>query len=134
MKKQIFVNLVVFDLLKSAEFYTQLGFSPNPKFSDESAKCMVWSEEIFLMIMSAERFKTFATKPLADTKNNLAGLFALSVENFEQVNKIVDAGLKAGGKEPKPMIDNGFMKLRTIEDYDGHTWEIFYMDESKFPP
>ena len=42
-------------------------------------------------------------------------------------------GLKAGGAEPSEMRDYGFMQQRTIEDFDGHTWEIFYMDISKFP-
>ena len=25
------------------------------------------------------------------------------------------------------------MQQRTIEDLDGHTWEVFYMDVTKFP-
>jgi uncharacterized protein len=133
MKSQVFINLFVKDLNRSADFYTQMGFTINPAFSDDSAKCLVWSEEIFLMIMTHERFKTFATKPLADTKTNLAGIFALSVDSFDNVNKITDNALKAGGTEPKPLQDHGFMQLRTVEDFDGHTWEIFFMDMSKFP-
>lgn len=133
MRSQVFINLAVTNLEKSAEFYLKMGFSVNPSFSDDSAKCMVWSEEIFLMIMTKERFKTFATKPLADTKGNLSGIFALSVESFEKVNQITDNALKAGGVEPKPLQDHGFMQLRTVEDFDGHTWEIFFMDMSKFP-
>ncbi len=133
MKSQIFINLAVKDLERSSAFYTQMGFTINPDFSDESAKCLVWSEEIFVMIMTHERFKSFATKPLADTKNNLAGLFALSVESLQKVNEIAEKALTGGGTEPKPMQDHGFMQLRTIEDFDGHTWEIFYMDMSKLP-
>ena len=133
MKSQVFINLAVKDLNKSTAFYTQMGFTINPTFSDDSAKCFVWSEEIFLMILTQERFKTFATKPLADTKNNLAGLFALSVDSFEKVNQVANNAIKAGGVEPKPLQDHGFMQLRTVEDFDGHTWEIFFMDMSKFP-
>jgi predicted lactoylglutathione lyase len=133
MEKQIFINLVVKDLEKSMNLYTQMGFTNNPQFSDESGKCMVWSENIFLMIMIDEKFKTFATKPIADTKNSLAGLFSLSVSSVDEVNKIVDNALLAGGIEPSEMKDYGFMQQRTIEDFDGHTWEIFYMDISKFP-
>lgn len=94
---------------------------------------MVWSETIFLMIMTEEKFKTFATKPIADTKNTLAGLFSLSMESLDDVHKCIDQGLAAGGIEPAEMKDYGFMQQRTIEDFDGHTWEIFYMDISKFP-
>jgi predicted lactoylglutathione lyase len=133
MNKQIFINLVVSDVVKSMEFYTALGFTNNPQFSDETAKCMVWSENIFVMIMTKEKFTTFATKPIADTKTNLAALFSLSVDSVDTINKIVADGLNAGGTEPSEMKDYGFMQQRSIEDFDGHTWEIFYMDISKFP-
>jgi len=131
--KQIFINLAVKDLQKSMDFYAALGFSNNPQFSDDTGKCMVWSENIFVMIMTHEKFKTFATKPVADTKSNLAGLFSLSVDSIDEVNNIVTNGLNSGGTEPNEMRDYGFMQQRTIEDPDGHTWEIFYMDITKFP-
>lgn len=131
--KQVFINLAVKDVEKSMHFYTQLGFTVNPQFSDDQAKCMVWSETIFLMILNHEKFKTFTNKPLADTKDRIAALFALSVESVDKVNEMVENGLAAGGTEPMPMTDYGFMQLRKIEDYDGHTWEIFFMDRAKMP-
>ncbi|MGJ1376321.1 VOC family protein [Sphingobacterium multivorum] len=131
--KQIFINLAVADVNKSMDFYTQLGFTNNPQFSDEQGKCMVWSEHIFVMLLSPDKFKTFTEKPLADTKKQIAGLFSLAVSGLDRVNEIVDKGLKAGGIEPTPMKDYGFMQQRSIEDFDGYTWEIFYMDMSKFP-
>jgi predicted lactoylglutathione lyase len=134
MAKQIFINLAVKDLQKSMDFYTALGFTNNPQFSDETGKCMVWSENIFVMIMTHEKFASFATKPLADTKLNLAAIFSLSVDSLDEVNNIMTNGLNAGGTEPAEMKDYGFMQQRTIEDFDGHTWEIFYMDITKFPP
>ncbi|MDQ3047348.1 MAG: glyoxalase/bleomycin resistance/extradiol dioxygenase family protein [Bacteroidota bacterium] len=133
MSKQIFINLAVKDLQKSLDFYTALGFTNNPQFSDDSGKCMVWCENIFVMLLTHEKFKIFATKPLADTKSKLAGLFSLSVASIDEVNNIMTTGLKAGGTEPNEPRDYGFMHQRTIEDFDGHTWEIFYMDMSKFP-
>lgn len=131
--KQVFINLAVADVKKSMAFYTQLGFEVNLQFCDDDSKCMVWSEHIFVMIMTHDKFKSFTNKPIADTKSHIAGLFALSVESVERVNEIVEKGLAAGGTEPMPMMDHGFMQLRKVEDYDGHTWEIFYMDMSKFP-
>ena len=133
MAKQVFINLAVKDLQKSMGFYTAMGFSNNPQFSDESGKCMVWSENIFVMIMTHEKFAGFATKPIADTKSNLAGLFSLSLDSIDEVNRLMTNGLKAGGIEPNEMKDYGFMQQRTIEDFDGHTWEFFYMDITKFP-
>jgi len=133
MAKQIFINLAVKDLKKSMAFYTALGFTNNPQFSDDAGKCMVWSESIFLMLLNHEKFSSFTTKPIADTKSNIAGLFSLSLESIEEVNNLMTNGLKAGGIEPNEMRDYGFMQQRTIEDFDGHTWEIFFMDMSKFP-
>lgn len=133
MAKQIFINLAVKDLQKSMDFYTALGFTNNPQFSDNAGKCMVWSDNIFLMLLTHEKFATFATKPIADTKSGLAGLFSLSLDSVEQVNTMMENGLKSGGVEPHEMRDYGFMQQRTIEDFDGHTWEIFFMDLSKFP-
>jgi uncharacterized protein len=133
MSKQIFINLAVSNLQKSFEFYTALGFTNNPQFSDDSGKCMVWSENIFVMLLSHEKFKTFATKPLADTKSGLAGLFSLSLNSVDEVNVMMTNGLNAGGIEPHPVRDYGFMIQRTIEDFDGHSWELFFMDMSKFP-
>jgi predicted lactoylglutathione lyase len=57
----------------------------------------------------------------------------MSVDSVEDVNRIVTNGLQSGGKEPSEMRDYGFMQQRTLEDFDGHTWEIFFMDISKFP-
>ncbi len=133
MAKQIFINLAVKDLEKSMAFYTALGFTNNSQFSDDAGKCMVWSESIFLMLLNHEKFSSFTTKPIADTKSNIAGLFSLSLESIEEVNNLMTNGLKAGGIEPNEMRDYGFMQQRTIEDFDGHTWEIFFMDMSKFP-
>ena len=133
MAKQVFINLAVKDLQKSMDFYTALGFTNNPQFSDDTGKCMVWSENIFVMILSHEKFKNFTVKPIADTKSAIAGLFSVSVDSVDEVNRIVESGLAAGGTEPNEMRDYGFMQQRTIEDPDGHTWEIFFMDISKFP-
>ena len=133
MARQIFINLAVKDLEKSKAFYTALGFTNNPQFSDDAGKCMVWSENIFVMLLTHEKFLNFATKPIADTKNAVAGLFSLSLDSVDEVHTVMTNGLNAGGIEPSEMKDYGFMQQRTIEDFDGHTWEIFYMDISKFP-
>lgn len=133
MSKQIFINLAVKDLEKSMALYTKMGFTNNPQFSDETGKCMVWSENIFVMLLTHDKFKVFTNKPIADTKNNIAALLSLSVESVDKMNEIVTNALSAGGIEPSEMKDYGFMQQRTVEDFDGHNWEIFFMDMSKFP-
>jgi predicted lactoylglutathione lyase len=133
MAKQIFINLAVKDVQKSMEFYTALGFTNNPQFSDDTGKCMIWCDNIFVMIMTHEKFAGFTTKPIADTKTNIAALFSLSVDSVDEMNTIMANGLNAGGTEPHELRDYGFMQQRAIEDFDGHTWEIFFMDMTKFP-
>ena len=133
MGKQIFINLAVQDLRKSMAFYTALGFKNNPQFSDDNGKCMVWSDNIFLMLLSQEKFQSFTKKPIANTKSSIAALLSLSLDSVAEVNQLVESGLNVGGIEPSEMRDYGFMVQRTIEDFDGHTWEIFYMDMSKMP-
>lgn len=133
MAKQIFINLAVKDVEKSMSFYSALGFTNNPQFSDANGKCMVWSDSIFVMILSHEKFASFATKPIADTKSNVTALYSLSLDSIDEVNTFMTNGLNAGGIEPHEMRDYGFMQQRTIEDFDGHIWEVFFMDMSKFP-
>lgn len=94
---------------------------------------MVWSDNIYVMLLSQEKFSSFITKPIADTKSTVAGLYSLSMESIDEVNNMMNSGLNAGGIEPIPARDYGFMQQRTLEDFDGHTWEIFYMDMNKMP-
>ena len=110
-----------------------MGFTVNPQFSDDTGKCMVWSEYIFVMLLTHEKFRNFTNKPIVDTKNGIAGIFSLSVHNADILNEIVSNAILAGGIEPNEMRDFGFMQQRTIEDFDGHIWEIFCMEMSKFP-
>ena len=133
MTKQLFVNLAVLDVEKSMNWYQSIGFENNPQFSDETAKCMVWSEHIYVMLLSHEKFQSFTSKPIADTKSSIAGLFSLSLGSNEEVDSMMAAGLNAGGIEPNEARDYGFMYQRTLEDFDGHTWEIFFMDMSQAP-
>src|SRR5690606_22167975 len=133
MTKKIFINLAVKDLEKSLAFYSALGFTNNPQFSDDTGKCMLWSEHIFVMLLSHEKFAQFTNKPIANTQTHITGLYSLSLESIDEVNAMMTKGLEAGGTEPNEMRDYGFMQQRTIEDPDGHTWEVFYMDMSKIP-
>ena len=133
MASQVFINLAVKDLERSLNFYTKMGFRNNPDFSDDNGKCMEWSENIFVMLLTHEKFMGFTKKPLADTKNHVAALYSLSVPSVDKMNEIVDHAVSAGGTEPSEMKDYGFMVQRSVEDFDGHTWEVFFMDMSKFP-
>lgn len=133
MKAQIFINLPVKDLKRSMDFYTAVGFTNNPMFTDETAACMAYSEEIYVMLLTHAKFNEFINKPIADTQTTTAVINALGLDSKERVDKTVEKALKAGGKEPREPADYGFMWQRSFEDPDGHFWEVFYMDMDKLP-
>jgi uncharacterized protein len=130
MTRQIFVNLPVKDLGKSIEFFTKLGFTFNPQFTDENATCMIVGENIFTMLLVENYFKTFTPKEICDTSKNAEVLVALSFESRADVDEIVTKAIAAGGTTYKEPQDLGFMYQHGFQDLDGHIWEIFFMEES----
>lgn len=133
MKKQVFINLPVTDLKKSMDFYTAIGFQNNPQFTDDTAACMFISEEIYVMLLTHKKFSEFIKKEIADSKKTTEVINALSMQNNDEVNEFADKAIAAGGIEPVEAKDYGFMYQRSVEDPDGHIWEVFYMDMSKIP-
>ncbi len=129
MIKQIFVNLAVTDLQKSIDFFTQLGFTFNPQFTDENATCMIIGDNIFAMLLVEKRFKDFTKKEIIDAHTHVEVLNAFSVGSREEVDALLEKALGAGGVEPVPAQDYGWMYSRDFHDLDGHVWEVFYMDE-----
>ncbi|WP_448606470.1 VOC family protein [Paenimyroides ceti] len=133
MSTQVFINLPVADLPKAIAFYTAIGFTNNPDFSDHTAACMVYSNEIFVMLLTHDKFKEFINRPMADARKTALVIHSLSMENMDKVNAFVEKAVAAGGKETMEPQDLGFMQQRSIEDLDGHLWEVFYMDMSAMP-
>ncbi|WP_418262633.1 VOC family protein [Flavobacterium faecale] len=133
MKKQVFINLPIADLKKAMDFYTAVGFINNPQFTDETAACMVVSNEIYVMLLTHDKFQQFTNKQIADTKKTASVINALSMQNNDEVNQFMEKAIAAGGNEPYESKDYGFMLQRCIEDLDGNIWEVFYMDITKFP-
>ena len=133
MAKKIFVNLPVADLKKSMEFYTSIGFTNNPAFTDETAACMVLTEEIYVMLLTHAKFSQFSNKKIIDAKKSSGVINSLSVDSLDEMNTMADAALKAGGSEPSSPKDYGFMQQRSFNDLDGNHWEVIYMDMSQFP-
>jgi predicted lactoylglutathione lyase len=129
MGTKVFVNLPVKDLNKSKEFFSKLGFTFNPQFTDYKAACMVISEENYAMLLLEPFFKMFTNKEISDAKKSTEVLVALSVGSKDKVNEMLGKALAAGAKEPREPQDHGFMYGRSIEDLDGHIWEIFWMDQ-----
>jgi uncharacterized protein len=126
--RKLFVNIPVSDLQRSMEFFKKLGFEFNPQFTDDKAACMIVSEEAYFMLLSEPFFRTFTEKQTCDTRTHLEGLFALSCESRAEVDEIVKTAIEAGGSQPMPSKDHGFMYYSTFCDLDGHHWEVLWMD------
>ena len=128
MAQMIFVNLPVADLEAAKAFYVALGYSVDPRFSDDKATSIVISETIVVMLLTEPFFATFCTKPVADARSVTEVRNCLSMESREAVDRLVDAAVAAGGREPRGAVDYGFMYMRAFDDPDGHVWEIAWMD------
>lgn len=131
--KLIFVNLPVTDLSRSKAFYESLGWSINQEFTDENAACVVVDDNICLMLLTKEYYKTFTDRPIADTASTSSALYALALSGKEEVDTLVDAAVKAGGAEEsnetaQAQQDEVGMYSRPFSDLDGHQWEPFWMD------
>jgi len=130
MTTKIFVNLPVKDLDKSIRFFTQLGFSFNPQFADETATCMIVSDDIFVMLLTETKFKTFTPKAICDATKSTEVLLCLSSESRDQVDDIVRKAVAPGGTTYNEPQDHGFMYGHGFQDPDGHIWELVYMEPS----
>lgn len=126
--RKMFVNLAVKDLDKSVEFFTELGFSFDPRFTDEQATCMIVSDEAFVMLLVESRFKDFTKKELANPTTHTEAIVALSAESREQVDQLADTAIEAGGSPANDPIEMDFMYGRSFQDLDGHLWELIWMD------
>jgi len=133
MPRKVFVNLPVKDLKKSIEFFTGLGFSINPHFTDDTAACLVISEEIYSMLLTHEKFKQFISQPISDASKSTEVLVAISCDNRAEVDRIVDKAMASGATLANQPQDHGFMYIRSFHDLDGHVWEWFWMDPTAIP-
>jgi uncharacterized protein len=127
---KMFVNLPVSDLQRSVEFFTRLGFSFDPRFTDENATCMLVGEDAYVMLLVEKFFKGFTRKDIGDARSITEAIFALGVGSREAVDDLLDKALAAGAGPSMEPMDEAGMYGRSFEDLDGHLWEVFFMNEA----
>ena len=131
MSRMTFINLPVKDLAKATEFFTKLGFSFDPMFTDENATRMIISDDASVMLVTEPFFKGFIDpQDIADTSKSREVLVGLSAESREQVDDLADKAITAGAHSLGDAEDDGFMYMRGFHDLDGHQWSFIYMDMS----
>jgi predicted lactoylglutathione lyase len=128
MSRKLFVNIAVEDLERSIAFFTTLGFQFDPRFTDETATCMLVGEDAYFMLLTRERFGDFRQKPLADAASTTEAIYAIAVDSREAVDELADTALTNGGAPAGDPQDPGFMYSRSFSDPDGHHFEAFWMD------
>jgi predicted lactoylglutathione lyase len=129
MPKMIFVNLPVTDLDRSKAFYEAVGFTNNPQFTNDQAACMVWSDTIYVMLLTHDFWRTFTPRTIPDASRTAQVLLCLTQDSRAEVDAIVARAVAAGGTAaPTPTQDHGFMYGSSFEDPDGHIWENVWMD------
>ena len=134
MAKMIFVNLPVTDLPASMRFYEAVGFTNNAQFTNDQAAAMQWSEEIAVMLLTHDFWKTFTDRTIPNAHESAQVFLGLSHDSRAEVDAIVAKAGAAGGKaEPTPTQDHGFMYGSSFEGPDGHIWENVYMDMAAVP-
>ena len=134
MATRIFVNLPVSDLGRSIAFFTALGYKFNPQFTDDTATCMIVSDDIFVMLLTHAKFKSFTPKEICDAKKFTEVLVCLSCESRAQVDDMVRKAVAAGGSVHSAPQDHGFMYAHGYSDLDGHIWELVFMERSTETP
>ena len=128
MSRQIYVNLPIRNMERTKAFFSALGFSFNPQFTNEQGACMVVSDTIYVMLLVEPFFQTFTGKAIADAKKTTEVLVCLSCESRAEVDDLVRKALAAGGTAPNAPQDHGFMYGHGFQDLDGHIWELVYMN------
>lgn len=130
MATQLFVNFPTDDLPAAKQFYSDLGWTINPQFSDENAICVVISEENYVMVLRRPFYDSFLDgtgKTSGDAHTTSLALVAFSLDSREQVDDFIDRAQRAGATIGKTQ-DLGFMYQRQFDDLDGNHWEPFFMD------
>ena len=131
MTQMIFVNLPVADLEKSKAFYAAIGFTNEPKFTDETAAAMQLSDTICVMLLTHDKWKSFTSKAIPNAKESAQVMLCLSRDSREHVDAtLVDVAAAGGNADCDPPQDYGFMYGRSFEDPDGHNWEVMWMDQA----
>ncbi|MET9086444.1 VOC family protein [Streptomyces sp. NPDC090075] len=127
-QQMIFVNLATDDVAASRKFFTELGYTINPQFSNDDCSCVVISDTIIAMLLGKQRYADFTKKEIADSRKTSEVLICLSAESREKVDELVEKAVAAGGTANDDVQDHGFMYGRSFDDLDGHSWEVMWMD------
>lgn len=125
----MFVNFPVTDLERAKAFYTAIGFTINPLFTDHNAACIVVEDgHSYFMIETREFFQSMTELPIGDPAVSPTAGTSIFLDTREAVDAAVSAGVAAGGSAVGEPSDYGFMYQRGLTDPDGNVVDFGWMD------
>ncbi|EWC59743.1 Glyoxalase family protein [Actinokineospora spheciospongiae] len=126
MDHRLFTILRVADLDRAKDFFTAIGLDFDPAFTnDDFATMLVGDAQVLLHIPSS--FEVVTKKHAVDTATDTEAVFGIFVDSRDEVERIVDRAVAAGGREYSAPWDADFFYQRVFEDPDGHQWEICWV-------
>ncbi|WP_219413971.1 VOC family protein [Pseudonocardia nigra] len=132
MSRKLYVNIAVKDVQASIAFFTELGFTFDPQFTDEHAASMIVNDDTAFMLLDHGRFADFTKKSIVDSTTGTEAIFAIGAGSRQEVDDLVEAAFRAGAGPADDKQDHGFMYGWSFQDLDGHIWEVMYMDTAAF--
>jgi predicted lactoylglutathione lyase len=126
--RKLFVNLAVADLDRAVDFFKALGFEFDPRFTDETATCMLIGEDAYAMLLTEQKFGEFTKRGIADPRKGTETILGITAESRDEVDRLAEAALSSGGSPANEAYDLGWMYGKSFNDPDGHQWEVFWMD------
>lgn len=130
--RSLFVNLPVKDLRASVDYFTKLGFGFDSRYTDQNAACLIIGDNMYAMLLAEPFFTSFTKKQITDSRRSSEVILALAVDSRSKVDNLVDRALELGGKKSNEPVEQPWMYGRSFQDLEGHIWEVFFMDQSKF--
>ncbi len=129
-QKMVFVNLPVTDVKRATAFYEALGFVKNDEFSNETSSGMMWSDSIWVMLLSHDFYRQFLNgREIADTQKTSGALTAFSFDTPEGAKHFAETAKANGGDyfQVDMGIPEDVMVGYEIIDLDGNQLESAWM-------
>lgn len=130
MSKTVFINLPTKNVATARQFYEKMGFEINKEYSTNENVFVVFSENVQLILADEAFLRQLGeTREFADASKVTEVSVALEVDNREEVDKLFDAAIAAGGKQAGKTQEEAEFGLysRGFYDLDSHKIDIHCM-------
>jgi len=136
MEKEFWVNLPTKDVEKARKFFKAIGFTENSQCENNPgmASFFIGEKNVVVNFFPEALFKTFIGNELADTSKGTEALFSIDAQSPAEVDEMAKKAVEAGAiLYGAPGEKDGWMYGCGFTDFDGHRWNVLYMDMEKMP-